>query len=163
MAKQRRKEYSMIDKISKNLQIINHKEQTVLEMRQSDDESVKTLRLKSGNWKNKKEPWLVIDENEKVHALISMDAMQKIVENFKQMEQDAFALKLEKSILQQLPIDFQDVWTVAMQEVEKGKKSDVNFERLVKKIKKEHPNLFLNLKDFYMPEGITMMQPFDSE
>ncbi|MDD3344458.1 MAG: DUF2603 domain-containing protein [Sulfurospirillaceae bacterium] len=153
----------MIDKISKSLQLSNHKEQTVLEMHASEDENVKTLRLKRGSWKSKKEPWLVIDDNQKVHALISMDAMHKIVENFKQMEQDAFALKLEKSILQQLPIDFQDVWTVAMKEVQKSKKTEINFDRLIKKIKQEHPNLFLNLKDFYMPEGITMMQSFESE
>lgn len=153
----------MIDKISKSLDIINQKEQTIVEIHASDDDNVKTLHLQSGSWKSKKEPWIVIDENQKVHALFSMEMMQKVIENFKQMEQDAFALKLEKSILQQLPIDFQDVWTVALQEVEKQKKSEINFDKLVKKIKKEHPNLFLNLKDFYMPEGISMMQAFDSE
>ena len=99
-----------------------------------------------------------MDEKQKLHALLSMDSLTKIVENFRQMEQEAFSLKLEKSILQQLPLDFNDVWTVAMEEIKKQKKTAVDFDKVIQKIKKEHPNLFLNLQDFYLSEGVNVIQ-----
>ena len=70
-------------------------------------------------------------------------------------------MKLEKSILQQLPLDFQDVWAVAMEEIGKSKKNEIDFDKLVKKIKKEHPNLFLDLKDFYLPEGASIISAIE--
>ena len=114
MTKKKNKELMMIDKISKSLSVTKPKERTLLEIEATDDAETKLLRLKSGSWNSKKEPWLVMDEKQKLHALLSMDSLTKIVENFRQMEQEAFSLKLEKSILQQLPLDFNDVWTVAM-------------------------------------------------
>lgn len=147
----------MIDKISKNLSLAKPKERTLLEIEATDDADVKQLRLKSGSWNSKKEPWLVLDEKQKLHALLSMDSLTKIVENFRRMEQEAFSLKLEKSILQHLPLDFNDVLIVAMEEIKKQKKTEVDFDKVVKKIKKEHPNLFLNLHDFYLSEGINVI------
>jgi len=161
MAKKIHKEFGLIEKISKGLGSKAQKEQIVLEMTSSEDEKVKSLHLQRGDWNNKKEPWFVLDEKQKLHALISVESLSKLVKNFKKMEEDAFSMKLEKSILQQLPIDFQDVWTVAMQEINKRKRVDIDFEKLVRKIKKEHPNLFLDLKDFYMPEGVNFMQQFE--
>ena len=152
-----KKELKMIEKISKNLTLTKQKEQTVLEILPSQEENAKTLRLKSGSWESKKEPWLVYDEQEKLHALVSMETLNKMVEHFKKVEQETLFLKLEKSILQQLPIDFHDVWVVATEEMKKQKKQEIDFDKLVKKIKKEYPNLFLDLSDFYLPEGARIM------
>ncbi len=157
MEKKLKKEWKMIEKISKNLTLNKQKEQTVSEIIPSEEENVKMLHLKNGSWHNTKEPWLVYDEHEKLHALISMETLSKMVEHFKKTEQETLFLKLEKSILQQLPIDFHDVWVVAMEEIGKAKKKEVDFDKLVKKIKKEYPNLFLDLSDFYLPEGATIM------
>jgi hypothetical protein len=153
----KRKEFKMIEKISKGLSPTKHKEKTILEILPSEEENTKRLRLVSGSWENQKEPWLVYDEQEKLHAMLSIDTLSKMIEHFKQAEQEALFLKLEKSILQQLPLDFQDVLTVAMEELAKSKKKDIDFDMLIKKIKKEHPNLFLDLKDLYLPEGASII------
>ena len=157
----RKKEFKMIEKISKSLTIRKQKEQTVLEIVAGEDEHSKHLRLKNGSWDNTKEPWLVYDENQKLHALLSIETLSKMVEHYKKAEQEALFLKLEKSILQHLPLDFQDVWAVAMEEIGKSKKNEIDFDKLVKKIKKEHPNLFLDLKDFYLPEGASIISAIE--
>jgi len=153
----RKKEFKMIEKISKGLNLNKQKEQTVLEIVASDEEKTKLLRLKNGSWDNSKEPWLVYDEQQKLHALLSIDTLSKMIEHFKKAEQETLFLRLEKSILQHLPLDFQDVWTVAMEEINKNKKREIDFDKLIKKIKKEHPNLFLDLKDLYIPEGASII------
>jgi hypothetical protein len=83
-----------------------------------------------------------------------MDSVNKIITNFKAAQQENFNLKLEKTIWQNVPIDFQDVWAVAMDEIRmlskdngNSKVINVDLEALVGKIKKEHPNLFIDLKD----------------
>ena len=156
-----RKEFKMIEKISKGLSLKKQKEQTVLEILPSEDENVKMLRLKNGSWESQKEPWLVYDEQQNMHALLSIDTLSKMIEHFKQAEQEALFLKLEKSILQQLPLDFQDVLTVAREEINKSKKKDIDFDKLVKKIKKEHPNLFLDINDLYLPEGASIISAIE--
>lgn len=160
MAKKSSKSLVMIEKIAKGLDVSKQKEQTLLEISSSEQEDAKILTLKRGSWSGK-EPWFVLDEKQKLHALIPIEALSKVMENLKQMEEEAFSMKLEKSILQQLPIDFQDVWTVAMEEVQKRKSKDIDFEKLVRKIKKDHPNLFLDLRDLYLPEGVNIMQQFE--
>ena len=160
MAKSSSKSLVMIEKIAKGLDVSKQKEQTLLQMSASEHENAKILTLKRGSWSGK-EPWFVLDEKQKLHALIPIEALSKVMENLRQMEEEAFSMKLEKSILQQLPIDFQDVWTVAMEEVQKRKSKDIDFEKLVRKIKKEHPNLFLDLRDLYLPEGVNIMQQFE--
>lgn len=160
MAKSSSKSLVMIEKIAKGLDVSKQKEQTLLQMSASEHENAKILTLKRGSWSGK-EPWFVLDEKQKLHALIPIEALSKVMENLKQMEEEAFSMKLEKSILQQLPIDFQDVWTVAMEEVQKRKSKDIDFEKLIRKIKKEHPNLFLDLRDLYLPEGVNIMQQFE--
>lgn len=160
MAKKSSKSLVMIEKIAKGLDVSKQKEQTLLEISSSEQENAKILTLKRGSWSGK-EPWFVLDEKQKLHALIPIEALSKVMENLRQMEEEAFSMKLEKSILQQLPIDFQDVWTVAMEEVQKRKSKDIDFEKLIRKIKKEHPNLFLDLRDLYLPEGVNIMQQFE--
>ena len=152
------KEISIFDKLESIDEYFGEnrkKFETVIEIEKTDNPDVKLLSLKSGSWDNK-EPWFVIDENQKLHAMVSIDTMNKLIENFRELQQDNFDLKLEKTILQHVPIDYQDVWTVAMDEIKKlaqknsnAKTVNIDLEKLLRKIKKEHPNLFLNLKDLF--------------
>ncbi len=152
------KEIDMLSKIEEIKEYIGDDSknyETVIEVENTDNPDIKTLSLKSGSWSGK-EPWFVIDENQKLHTMISIDSIHKLIENFKKLQQDNFDLKLEKTILQHVPIDYQDVWAVAMDEIKKlankngnEKSLNVDLEKLLRKIKKEHPNLFLNLKELF--------------
>ena len=145
----------MINSISREIGLDEDK--TVLEVESTDNPDVKRLSLKSGSWSAHK-PWFVIDENQKLHTMMSIKSVNKMIENFRATQEENFQLKLEKSIWKNLPIDFQDVWSVAMDEIKdmtaKGDKKvkviNIDLERLINKIKQEHPNLFLNLKDLNM-------------
>ncbi|MGP1581009.1 MAG: DUF2603 domain-containing protein [Wolinella sp.] len=59
-------------------------------------------------------------------------------------------LLLERDIIQQMPIDFDDVWEVAIREIEAREYAEVDTKRLVREIKRRHPNLFLQLSDLFM-------------
>lgn len=147
--------FEMINVISKDIGLDGDK--TVIEIENTDSPEVKKLNLKSGSW-SANEPWFVVDENQKLHTMMSMSSVNKIIENFRTTQEENFNLKLEKTIWQNIPIDFQDVWSVAMDEIKtmaideekEVKVISVDLEKLVTKIKQEHPNLFLNLKDLHV-------------
>ena len=147
--------FEMINVISKDIGLDGDK--TVIEIENTDNPEVKRLSLKSGSW-SANEPWFVVDENQKLHTMMSIDSLNKIVEDFRATQEENFNLKLEKTIWQNIPIDFQDVWSVAMDEIksmaikekEEVKVINVDLEKLVIKIKTEHPNLFLNLRDLHV-------------
>ncbi len=156
-------EVSVLDKLKEVSKYINENTDeinTILEISKTDNPDIKKLSLKSGSWSGK-EPWYVIDEDQKLHTMISIDSIHKLIDNFKKLQQENFNLKLEKTILQNIPIDFQDVWIVAMDEIKNManesselKSLNIDLEKLLKKIKKEHPNLFLNLKDMFLQNDI---------
>ena len=147
--------FEMINVISKDIGLDGDK--TVIEIENTDNPEVKNLSLKSGSW-SANEPWFVVDENNKLHTMMSINSVNKIVENFRTTQEENFNLKLEKTIWQNIPIDFQDVWSVAMDEIKtmateeakEVKVISVDLDKLVTKIKQEHPNLFLNLKDLHV-------------
>ncbi len=152
-----RKEIALLDKLDEIDDYFdkNSKYETVIEIEKTENPDIRTLSLKSGSWDNK-EPWFIIDENQKLHTMVSIDTMHKFIENFRELQKENFDLKLEKTILQHIPIDYQDVWAVAMDEIKKlaqkeedTKSLNIDLERLLRKIKKDHPNLFLNLKDMF--------------
>ena len=147
--------FEMINAISKDIGLDGDK--TVIKIENTDTPEIKQLSLKSGSWKAN-EPWFVVDENQKLHTMMSINSIHKIVDNFKATQEENFNLKLEKTIWQNIPIDFQDVWAVAMDQIksmvtnkdEDIKVINVDLEELITKIKTEHPNLFLNFKDLHV-------------
>jgi len=145
----------MINVISKDIGLDGDK--TIIEIESTENPDVKRLSLKSGSW-SANEPWFVVDENQKLHTMMSIKSINKIIKNFRETQEENFNLKLEKTIWQHIPIDFQDVWTVAMDEIKsmatmkskEVKVINVDLEKLINKIKYEHPNLFFNLKDLHV-------------
>jgi hypothetical protein len=142
-----------IESISKDIGLSKKDKKTILKIEKTDNPDIKTLNLQSGSWEAN-EPWFVIDEDNNIHTLVSIESLLKIIEALKLAQQENFNQKLEKTIWQHIPIDFQDVWVVAMDEIKriaassKDKKNiNIDIEKLIKSIKSKHPNLFFNLKD----------------
>ncbi len=144
-----------INALSKSLGF-TQKEQTLLEIRKTDDKNIKELHLKNGTWESN-DPWFAIDEDndKKAYAFIPADTFGQMIEALKSSQQENFNLKLEKTIWQNIPVDFEDVWVVAMDEIrtyaqkeDPKKPVSIDLEKLLTRIKQEHPNLFINLKEF---------------
>mgnify|MGYP005605572423 FL=1 len=91
-------------------------------------------------------PWFGM-YGDKPCALVPAELFEAVINALKNAQKENFELKLERSILQNLPVDFGEVWTVAIEEIKKANyKKESNLDRVIAKIKKEHPNLFLDMR-----------------
>lgn len=151
--------YKKIDEISSELGIKDD-ERTIFEIVPTSDPSQMSLSLKSGSFDGV-EPWFGIDENQNLHTMVSIKSLSEMIKSYRKVQKENFELRLEKTIWQNVPIDFSDVWAVAMDEIrkiaakEQGKKNiNVNLENLVKNIKKSYPNLFVDMEDIMESRGL---------
>ncbi|MCH9814241.1 MAG: DUF2603 domain-containing protein [Epsilonproteobacteria bacterium] len=149
-----------IDSLSKRLGFQKN-DKTLLEIKKTDDVNIKELHLKNGSWESN-DPWFAVDadDEKKAYAFIPADAFAQMIDTLRISQQENFNLKLEKTIWQNVPLDFEDVWVVAMEEIRThARKEDpkkpvsIDLDKLIIKIKKEHPNLFIDLKEF-IPEQL---------
>lgn len=139
----------LIDEFSQNLGM-KKEDQTILELKKTEKENEKLLVLKNGSF-DAPEPWFIVDENDEIHTLVSLKSLKNILENLKQSQKESFELKLEKAIYQQIPIDFNDAWIVAMDEIKRKAQNgimeiNIDLDKLILDIKKEHPNLFVDME-----------------
>jgi hypothetical protein len=87
--------------------------------------------------------WVLITPDDKLKVALEPDEYMKLMETLKEVMKENFELKLEKAILSEFPIDYDDVKAVVLEEMKED--NDKSIYEIVKKVKAEHPNLFYNL------------------
>ena len=98
------------------------------------------LELIEGNLEN---PLWIMETNNKLKVVLDPDEYMNIMENMKNIMKENLELKLEKAILSELPIDYDDVKAVVLEEMKHNK--DKSITEILNKIKLEHPNLFMSI------------------
>ena len=100
----------------------------------------KDFEVIEGDLKN---PLWIMKIKDEVKVVLDIDEYLKIMKLNENLVKEIFELKLERAILSEFPIDYDDVKAVVLEEMKKDK--DKSLEDIVDKIKLEHPNLFYNL------------------
>jgi len=100
------------------------------------------LEIIEGDLKNPL--WVMVTPDEDLKVVLNVDEYMNLMENMKQIMKENFELKLEKAILSEFPIDYDDVKAVVLEELKDD--SDKSINEVVQKVKTEHPNLFYNLQ-----------------
>lgn len=111
----------------------------------------KTLSIEITEGKlSKDRPCFVCDEKNHEYAILSADLLQQILQSIKQAQEERFEISLERDISNLMPLDFDDVLSVAKQKLQELNLNiaQVDTQLLAKTIKKEHPNLFFNFDDY---------------
>jgi len=86
--------------------------------------------------------WLMqIDDNLKV--VLDAKEYMDLIDSLKQAMKENFELKLEREILSEFPIDYEDVKAVVLEKMKEDNK--LSIKDAVKKVKVEHPNLFFEM------------------
>ena len=118
-----------------------------------EEVSSNELRIRIGNGtKNFKSPWFAI-KNEEPYIFMPAEILDMVFRMLRTAQKESFDLRLERSIWQHMPIDFGDVWRVAMDELARGNfAKEPDLEKLIAKIKQEHPNLFVDMTSFIAGE-----------
>ncbi|EEO25924.1 DUF2603 domain-containing protein [Helicobacter winghamensis] len=90
------------------------------------------------------EIYSLLDCNNQEFYLIPKKTMQTLINKLKNFENDKYLFKLKQEIYKNMPVDFDDVWCIALNEIKDYKKDPKD---IVKHLKKCHPYLFLNFLD----------------
>ena len=98
------------------------------------------IEVKEGDLQN---PLWIMKIKDDIKVVLDVDEYLKIMKLNEKLLKEVFELKLEKTILSEFPIDYDDVKAVVLEEMKK--KENKSLEEIVEQIKLEHPNLFYNL------------------
>jgi uncharacterized protein (DUF2267 family) len=85
---------------------------------------------------------------------IPIELFYYMVEDIKRLKQENFELNLEKSIFAHIPTDFEDVRAVVVDRLGDEYSSE-KIDKVVKEVKKEFPNLFVNINNL-IPKNIEL-------
>jgi hypothetical protein len=88
-------------------------------------------------------PLWILTIEDKLKVVLEVDEYMKLMESLKNVMKENFELKLEKAILSEFPIDYDDVKAVVLEEMKQNEEASIN--EIIDKVKLEHPNLFYNL------------------
>lgn len=113
------------------------------------DETHLSIQINEGTLDQNK-PCFVNDESGEEYVLISSAILKRLLEGIKKAKEECFEISLERDIANQMPLDFEDVLSVARAKLEDLglDSSEVDSARLIEEIRKEHPNLFFNVDEY---------------
>ena len=86
----------------------------------------------------------IMKVGDKLKAVVDADEYMEFLENLNNLLNENLELRLERAILSEFPIDYEDVKAVVLEEMKKDENKSI--EEIVNKVKLEHPNLFYNLE-----------------
>ena len=120
----------MAEKIAEKLNITD---KTVIEC--------KDYELLRGDMKN---PLWILKIHDELRVVLEVDEYMRLLETLKKVMKENFELKLEKAILSEFPVDYDDVKAVVLEEMKKN--SEASVDEILDKVKLEHPNLFFKVE-----------------
>lgn len=110
------------------------------------------IRIVNGT-ANFKSPWFAI-KNEEPYIFMPAEILDMLFVMLKKAQKESFEVRLERAIAQHMPIDFGDVWRVVANELASGKYAkEPDIDKIVSKVRQEHPNLFMDLSSFISGRG----------
>lgn len=117
------------------------------------DENKMLLELQKGDF-DPKEAWFIKDNENHEYVMIPQSLLKSITQTIAQAHEDKLKVELERDVVAHVPIDFNDVMTVAINRLENYRKSDGSLPKIdtfsfVSQIKKEYPNLFFKFEDYF--------------
>ena len=84
-------------------------------------------------------PWL-IESDGKNYVLLEEEQYDDLINLLKDVLEQNLELKMEQRILNEMPIDLEDVKMVVKKEIEKD--NSLSIDEAIEKVKKDYPNLF---------------------
>lgn len=119
-----------------------------------DKDEIRTLTTS----RDLEDPFVLKNKNKQESVVIPSQIFEEMITKLEELKQNQLELELEKAIAGSMPLDFEDVWKVAITELEVEQQSsltaDLDIEFVVKKIKKKHPNLFIDMSDIARNIGL---------
>jgi len=91
-------------------------------------------------------PYCFKDSNNEEYYLLPSHIIKTLLESAKKLQRDKYLFQLEQEIHKNMPIDFEDVWCIAIKEI--GKNFQKDPKRLIKNIRKRYPYLFIDFQNF---------------
>jgi NhaP-type Na+/H+ and K+/H+ antiporter len=99
---------------------------------------VKNLDVEVIKGELSEKPWLIESEG-KNYVLLEEEQYDDLIRLLKEVLEQNLDLKMEQRILNEMPIDLEDVKTVVKKEIED---ENLSIEEAINKVKTEYPNLF---------------------
>lgn len=113
------------------------------------EDNTMLLAMESGGF-SKEDLWFLQDEQGEEYVVFPQKLFVQLLSHIKNIQEEKLVMKLEKDIISQMPIDFDDAMAVAKSTLESLRLNDGNFPEintttLAKDIKKCYPNLFFDI------------------
>lgn len=127
-----------LDETSENLGVLH---------KLKDDTMI--LSMERGGF-SEEDLWFLSDDDGEEYVVFPKNVFSKLLMRIRDIQEERLIMMLEKDIILQMPIDFDDAMVVAKSALESLRSNDgnlpeINTSILAKDIKKKYPNLFFDI------------------